>query len=77
MTVKRHSHSAEKVVHHSFILKMTLNFRDWKIRGFEAFSLINICQPFGINHLQDGSLDSHGRRKLSAGHDWKFISSSH
>jgi hypothetical protein len=45
--------------------------------GFEAFSLIDICQPFGINHLQDRSLDSHGRKRLSAGYDWTFIPGSH
>jgi len=55
----------EKVVHNNFILKVKLNFRDWKIRGFEAFSLTDICQFFGINHLRDRSLDSHGRKNLS------------
>jgi len=57
---------AEKGVHHAFILKMKLNFRDCKIMGCEAFSLVDICQPFEENHLQDRSLDKRGADKLFA-----------
>jgi hypothetical protein len=45
--------------------------------GFEAFSLIDICKPFGIKLLQDRSLDNHDRRNLSAVYDLTFISGSH
>jgi len=45
--------------------------------GCEALSLVNICQSFGGNHLQDTSLDIHGRRGLSADNVWTFISGSH
>jgi len=64
---------AEKFVHRCFTLKMELDFRDWKIMGCEALSLVNICQSFGGNHLHG----IHGRRCFSAGYDWTFISGSH